>query len=68
MYDCLLPFIGIFYAPVASLSQLPIPCFFFGFLSVHHSWNTLACNVDEESVKAAADLIVSLGLKDAGYE
>uniref|UniRef100_A0A6U1HMQ3 Alpha-galactosidase n=1 Tax=Tetraselmis chuii TaxID=63592 RepID=A0A6U1HMQ3_9CHLO len=32
-----------------------------------NSWNTLACNVDEESVRAAADLIVDLGLKDLGY-
>mmetsp|Transcript_19952 Transcript_19952/g.55463 ORF Transcript_19952/g.55463 Transcript_19952/m.55463 type:complete len:513 (-) Transcript_19952:397-1935(-) len=33
-----------------------------------NSWNTLACSVDEEAVMAAADLMVSLGLKDAGYK
>ena len=33
-----------------------------------YSWNTLGCGVDEESVKAAAGLVVSLGLKEAGYE
>mmetsp|Transcript_11199 Transcript_11199/g.28718 ORF Transcript_11199/g.28718 Transcript_11199/m.28718 type:complete len:497 (-) Transcript_11199:255-1745(-) len=32
-----------------------------------NSWNTLECNVNEEDVRAAADLVVDLGLKDLGY-
>lgn len=33
-----------------------------------NSWNRFACDVNEEVVKAAADSIVSSGMKDAGYE
>ena len=31
-------------------------------------WNSWHCNVDENLIKQTADLFVSLGLKDLGYE
>ncbi|MCI5776438.1 MAG: glycoside hydrolase family 27 protein [Bacteroidales bacterium] len=33
-----------------------------------NSWNTFACDIDENLVRETADLFVKLGLKDAGYE
>lgn len=33
-----------------------------------NSWNTFACDIDEQLVKDVADKFVELGLKDAGYE
>jgi len=33
-----------------------------------NSWNAFACNVDEAKIMTAANEVVSLGLKDAGYE
>jgi alpha-galactosidase len=32
-----------------------------------NSWNTFACNIDEELIKQTADLMVSTGMRDAGY-
>jgi alpha-galactosidase len=32
-----------------------------------NSWNTFACNVDENMIRAMADAMVSSGMKDAGY-
>lgn len=33
-----------------------------------NSWNKLACNISETSIKAAADGLVSSGMKDVGYQ
>jgi alpha-galactosidase len=33
-----------------------------------NSWNAFACNIDETRIKAAADALVSSGMKDVGYE
>ena len=33
-----------------------------------NSWNTFACDINEKVIRETADLFVSLGLKDAGYE
>jgi len=33
-----------------------------------NTWNTFACNINEASIKSVADSIVSMGLKDVGYE
>ena len=33
-----------------------------------NSWNKFGCNVSEARIKAAADAVVSTGMKDAGYE
>lgn len=33
-----------------------------------NSWNTFACNIDENKIKTAADAMVSSGMRDAGYE
>lgn len=33
-----------------------------------NSWNFYGCNINEEVIKKTADLMVSKGLKDAGYE
>lgn len=33
-----------------------------------NSWNTFACDIDENLVRETADLFVKLGLKDAGYQ
>jgi alpha-galactosidase len=33
-----------------------------------NSWNAFACNVSEEKIMTAANEMVNLGLKDAGYE
>jgi alpha-galactosidase len=33
-----------------------------------NSWNTFQTNIDEELVKQTADVMVSSGMKDAGYE
>ncbi|CZR56886.1 related alpha-galactosidase B [Phialocephala subalpina] len=33
-----------------------------------NSWNAFHCDVDEDKIMTAANQIVSLGLKDAGYE
>lgn len=33
-----------------------------------NTWNTFACDVDEDLIKGAADAMVSSGMKDAGYE
>ena len=32
-----------------------------------NSWNTFATNIDEQLVKETADLMISTGMKDAGY-
>ncbi|QKW09202.1 glycoside hydrolase family 27 protein [Streptomyces sp. NA04227] len=33
-----------------------------------NSWNAYHCDIDEDKIKAAADRVVALGLRDAGYE
>jgi alpha-galactosidase len=33
-----------------------------------NSWNKLACNISETSIKAAADSMVRSGMKDVGYQ
>ena len=33
-----------------------------------NSWNAFSCNVDAEKIMTAANEVVNLGLKDAGYE
>jgi alpha-galactosidase len=33
-----------------------------------NSWNAFACNVSEDKIMTAANEMVNLGLKDAGYE
>jgi alpha-galactosidase len=33
-----------------------------------NSWNAFACDINEEKVMTAANEVVKLGLKDAGYE
>ncbi|HEA31524.1 MAG TPA: glycoside hydrolase family 27 protein, partial [Leeuwenhoekiella sp.] len=33
-----------------------------------NSWNTFACDINEDVIKKAADNMVSSGMKDAGYE
>ena len=33
-----------------------------------NSWNAFACNIDESRIKAAADALVSSGMKDVGYQ
>src|ERR1041385_7712597 len=33
-----------------------------------NSWNKFACNINEDFVKRTADAMVSLGMKDAGYQ
>jgi alpha-galactosidase len=33
-----------------------------------NSWNAFGCNVDETKIMTAANEVVNLGLKDAGYE
>ncbi|SDH86323.1 alpha-galactosidase [Actinokineospora alba] len=33
-----------------------------------NSWNVFKCNIDENKIKAAADAMVSSGMKAAGYE
>jgi alpha-galactosidase len=33
-----------------------------------NSWNTFEVNINEELVKQTADIIVSSGMKDAGYQ
>jgi len=33
-----------------------------------NSWNAFACDIDEARIKAAADALVSSGMKDAGYQ
>ncbi|MES2162648.1 MAG: glycoside hydrolase family 27 protein [Pseudomonadota bacterium] len=33
-----------------------------------NSWNTFACNINEQLIRDTADAMVRLGLKDAGYE
>jgi len=33
-----------------------------------NSWNAFACNIDETRIKAAADALISSGMKDAGYQ
>lgn len=33
-----------------------------------NSWNSFACNIDEELIKYTTDLMVSSGMKDAGYQ
>ena len=33
-----------------------------------NSWNTFQTNISEELVKGIADVMVSSGMKDAGYE
>jgi alpha-galactosidase len=32
-----------------------------------NTWNNVACNISEETIKSTADLFVTLGLKDLGY-
>eukprot|EP00729_Bicosta_minor_P008610 gene8610-32997_t len=31
------------------------------------TWNTFACNISADLIKEMADILVSSGLKDAGY-
>src|SRR5690348_17930942 len=33
-----------------------------------NSWNKFACDVNEKSVRATADAMVSSGMRDAGYQ
>lgn len=33
-----------------------------------NSWNAFSCDIDAEKVMTAANEVVNLGLKDAGYE
>ena len=33
-----------------------------------NSWNTFACDINEDLIKEMADVMVSSGMKDAGYE
>lgn len=33
-----------------------------------NSWNTFACNVDEQLIREMADAMVASGMKDAGYQ
>lgn len=33
-----------------------------------NSWNTFACNINEDLIKGMADAMVDSGMKDAGYE
>ena len=33
-----------------------------------NSWNAFDCNINEAKIKAAADALVSSGMKDAGYQ
>ncbi|MGL1957762.1 MAG: glycoside hydrolase family 27 protein [Colwellia sp.] len=33
-----------------------------------NSWNTFACDINEQLIKDIADIMVSSGMKDAGYE
>ncbi|HVY85723.1 MAG TPA: glycoside hydrolase family 27 protein [Caulobacterales bacterium] len=33
-----------------------------------NSWNKFGCNVNEQTVRAAADAMVSTGMRDAGYQ
>ena len=33
-----------------------------------NSWNTFACNINEQLIRDTADAMIKLGLKDAGYE
>ncbi|MDQ6788974.1 MAG: glycoside hydrolase family 27 protein [Acidobacteriota bacterium] len=33
-----------------------------------NSWNSFACNIDEDLIKKTADALVSSGMKDAGYQ
>ena len=33
-----------------------------------NSWNAFQGNINEENIKAAADAMVSSGMRDAGYE
>ena len=32
------------------------------------TWNTFACNISADLIKEMADILVSSGLKDAGYK
>ncbi|PBK67780.1 glycoside hydrolase family 27 protein [Armillaria solidipes] len=34
----------------------------------YNTWNAYYCNIDEDTIYDTAELVVSLGLKDAGYE
>ncbi|PBL04296.1 glycoside hydrolase family 27 protein [Armillaria gallica] len=34
----------------------------------YNTWNAYYCNIDEDTIYETAELIVSLGLKDVGYE
>ena len=33
-----------------------------------NTWNTFKCNIDEKLIKESADVLVSSGMRDAGYE
>lgn len=33
-----------------------------------NSWNTFACDIDEKTIKKMADILVSSGMRDAGYQ
>jgi hypothetical protein len=33
-----------------------------------NSWNKLACDIDEQTIRAVADAMVASGMKDAGYQ
>ena len=33
-----------------------------------NTWNTFKCNIDEKLIRESADVLVSSGMKDAGYE
>ncbi|MFL6618003.1 MAG: hypothetical protein ACJ8MH_05350, partial [Povalibacter sp.] len=32
-----------------------------------NSWNTFACNINEQLIRDTADVMVSSGMRDAGY-
>jgi alpha-galactosidase len=50
-------------APAASRPPTALPTPPMGF----NDWNAFGCDVDEADIRAAADLLVSTGLRDAGY-
>ena len=55
--------------PPASLRRLPAPAWLVppSPTSWCTAWNTFATAIDEDLMKATADLMVKLGLKDVGW-
>jgi len=60
LFACLLYPIVIFGQTTTKLAQTPP----MGW----NSWNKFGCNVSESLIKEMADVLVSSGMKDAGYE